>query len=117
MAIFFFFFWLGLLRYRLPAVRFYLYVQLVSVIDKLNLPPPLSCPQPWQPSVSSVEHHPDAYRMLPFVSSCIRHNACVTQQWDRQSWLANANSLLSQTTKQDKRQANSDLGHLVVTVV
>lgn len=67
----------------------------VSILDKQNLLPPqeafhaslLLVLNPWQPSVSSVEHHPEAlYRMLPFVSSCIRHNACVTQQWDSHGW-------------------------------
>lgn len=91
-----FFFWLGLLRYRLPAVRFYLYVQLGSLYFRQAEPSTtpgslhaslLLVLNPRQPSVSSVEHHPEAsYRMLPFVSSCIRHNACVTQRWDSHGW-------------------------------
>lgn len=109
-----FFFWLGLLKYHLPAVRFYLYVQLCSLCYRQTEPSPtpesLSClsavsPQPWQPSVSSVEHHPDAsYRKLPFVSSCIRHNACVTQQWDSRGW----QMLTAYSPKQNKtRQKTS----------
>lgn len=64
---------------------------------------------PWQPSVSSVEHHPDAlYRMLPFVSSCIRHNSCDPSVG--QSWLANASSLLSQTKQNKTKDSQPWLG-------